>query len=390
MAGEDNGKGGKVQEIKRRSWGRLYAGTRNHRNIRTLREIHPNIWKSWYILIELAIECNDNGWIQSNPNLPLTWKSLASDLDIKRIDHVRRFIETLENLGMVETEPTRFSDGPFKDCRRIRLVSFNDRNYESDSSRDRTREWRKRLKNPDGEGENVTSPRRHRDVPEQNRTEQNRTDNNKQSATTKKNRSKKAKSDPPEIAVSLPSFDLTKDFYQEILSDFGGLGESVINAELKKASIYAQDRPKKYARGKDGRLVYARSYIMNWLTRAANSAGVTIGKAADPDAQKYRAEADPNCPHCGGCGISDVYEEGKHVGAQVCSCRHLDRKKKKPGNGKVKGEKMISPDPACRLCNAGLITLPSGKITVCDCIKKQTGDLNVNESRTTAGAGATS
>lgn len=151
-----------------RTWGRLYAGTRNHRKIRILRQRHPTMWFAWYVMIELAIECDDDGWIYVAPDRPYTWKELAQEIGTGRADTTERFVRTLIELGLAS-----YTEG-----KGIRLPSYSERNYESDFSAVRTRKYRERKKL---EGADVTSQERHSDVTvtpqsrDRTETEQNRT-----------------------------------------------------------------------------------------------------------------------------------------------------------------------------------------------------------------------
>lgn len=86
-----------------RLWGRLYAGTRNHRKIKILAERLPSLWTYWYVLIDLAIEVNDHGWIQISHGIPYSYKELAKELRIRRVDHAKTLCRTLEELKMIQT-----------------------------------------------------------------------------------------------------------------------------------------------------------------------------------------------------------------------------------------------------------------------------------------------
>lgn len=152
-----------------RTWGRLYAGTRNHRKIRILRQRHPTMWFAWYVLIELAIECDDDGWIYVTPDRPYTWRELAQEVGIGRSDHMERLVRTLVDLGLAS-----YTEG-----KGLRLISYSERNYESDFSAARTRKYRERKKLEEA---GVTSQERLSDVTvtpqsrDRTETEQNRTE----------------------------------------------------------------------------------------------------------------------------------------------------------------------------------------------------------------------
>jgi hypothetical protein len=118
-----------------RLWGRLYAGTRNHRKIKILAQRLPSLWTYWYVLIDLAIEVNDHGWIHISPGIPYSYKELAKELRIRRVDHAKTLCRTLEELKMIT-----ISD------KGILLNSFSERNFESDISTPRVQKYREKQK----------------------------------------------------------------------------------------------------------------------------------------------------------------------------------------------------------------------------------------------------
>ncbi|MFA4904688.1 MAG: phage replisome organizer N-terminal domain-containing protein [Desulfobaccales bacterium] len=142
-----------------RLWGRLYAGTRNHRKIKILAERLPSLWTYWYVLIDLAIEVNDHGWIHISPGIPYSYKELAKELRIRRVDHAKTLCRTLEELRMI----TIADKG-------ILLNSFSERNFESDFSTPRVRKYREKQKEAT---KNETDMKRFGNAKE---TDQNRTD----------------------------------------------------------------------------------------------------------------------------------------------------------------------------------------------------------------------
>jgi hypothetical protein len=141
-----NGKRG--NQIMGRQWGRLYAGTRNHRKVKVLREEHPNSLWIWYTLLDMAIETDDNGLIYVTPDQSYSEKNLAFELGMRSKRVLNPTLTTLEKLGMVEL------DGGF-----IKLTSFNERNYRSDDSAARMRNYRRNKKSEDGlNAESVMQP----------------------------------------------------------------------------------------------------------------------------------------------------------------------------------------------------------------------------------------
>ncbi len=78
-----------------RAWGRLYGGTRNHRKIKILREKFPEHWTAWYALIDMAIECDDAGWIYVFKGHPYTDKDLAKEMGFRFQKTARMFLELI-------------------------------------------------------------------------------------------------------------------------------------------------------------------------------------------------------------------------------------------------------------------------------------------------------
>lgn len=183
----------------------------------------------------------------------------------------------------------------------------------------------------------------------------------------------KAVPKPERIAVSYPSFDLPESYYKDLLTTFAALGEAKILAELRKASLYAQDWPQKYERidgTPGGKLVRFRTFINNWLTRASKDAGATAGTPG-PDMSGYQP-ADPNCSICKGMGIEHFERDGETWG-KICRCRLPGYKPgKEAGDAQRPDAETIGPAPGCD-CQNGLRTGPDGKAVICDCIKKQIG-----------------
>lgn len=116
-------------------WGRLYGGTYNHRKIVMLREKFPSDWRAWYVLIDLAIEVNDDGWIYASPGIPYNDSMLCRLLSIYRRIALRSFLDYLSMLDLI-----------MMDERGIRLQSYSDRNYISDNSTVRVRKYREKTK----------------------------------------------------------------------------------------------------------------------------------------------------------------------------------------------------------------------------------------------------
>lgn len=116
-------------------WGRLYGGTYNHRKINLLREQFPSDWRSWYVLIDLAIEVNDDGWIYASPGVPYDPKMLCKIIGIKRANTLQLFLNCLSMLDLIQVNHQG-----------ILLLSFAERNYISDCSTPRVQKYREKQK----------------------------------------------------------------------------------------------------------------------------------------------------------------------------------------------------------------------------------------------------
>jgi len=104
-----------------RTWGRLYLGTRNHRKIKTLRRRHPGSWKTFYLLLEMALETDEDGWIYLEPGQPYPLDELADEVD-ETPENLQSLLSTMADLGMVQVN----SQG-------VQFLSYCERQYKSDA-----------------------------------------------------------------------------------------------------------------------------------------------------------------------------------------------------------------------------------------------------------------
>lgn len=117
-------------------WGRLYGGTYNHRKIVMLREKFPSDWRSWYVLIDLAIEVDDDGWIYVSPGVPYELPMLSKILGIKRAITLQSFLNYLAIIDLITVND-----------KGILLLGFGERNYLSDCSTARVQKYREKIVN---------------------------------------------------------------------------------------------------------------------------------------------------------------------------------------------------------------------------------------------------
>jgi len=104
-----------------RTWGRLYLGTRNHRKIKTLRRRHPGSWKTFYLLLEMALETDDDGWIYLEPGQPYPLDELADEVD-ETPESLQALIDTMADLGMIHVN----GQG-------LQFLSYSERQFKSDA-----------------------------------------------------------------------------------------------------------------------------------------------------------------------------------------------------------------------------------------------------------------
>jgi hypothetical protein len=135
-----------------RTWGRLYLGTRNHRKIKTLRRRHPGSWKAFYVLLEMALETNDDGWIFIEPGQPYPIGELADEVD-ETPENLQGLLDTMAELGMIQ------SNG-----QGVQFLSYSERQFKSDEdAAERKRKSRERAKASKGGDGRAESPTSHSD-----------------------------------------------------------------------------------------------------------------------------------------------------------------------------------------------------------------------------------
>ena len=259
----------------KKSWGRLYGGTRNHRKIRLLAQKHPSLWTYWYVLIDLAIEVDDDGWIYVAPDRPYTFEELAQELHIKRADYAQRLCKTLEELGLI----TISDQG-------ILLDSFAERNFISDSSTPRVQKYRKNRKEA---LKKETGMKRFNNVSEtpQNRAEHSRTEQNGASP-------KKSNGDA-RPAFSCPHFELPQEYMDSLMKEYPRLDRDLIIREFSRMNDWLTDNPNKHKRRANGHLKNPRAFIRNWIERMEI-------RPSPGNETSIKKRHDPDCPQCRGSG----------------------------------------------------------------------------------------
>ena len=116
-----------------RTWGRLYLGTRNHRKIKTLRRRHKTSWKTFYLLLEMAIEVDDDGWIYLEHGQPYPIDELADEVD-ETTEELQELLSTMADLGLIQIN----GQG-------IQFLSYSDRQFKSDvDGAERAKRYRER------------------------------------------------------------------------------------------------------------------------------------------------------------------------------------------------------------------------------------------------------
>jgi len=269
-------------EFMGKPWGRLYGGTRNHRKIKILAERLPNLWTYWYVLIDLAIEIDDEGWIYVSPGVPYTMKELAKELRLYRESQVITLTDTLHKLGMI----TLCDKG-------LLLNSFAERNFISDNSTPRVQKYREKQK---ANTPKETDTKRFSNVSE---TPQSRTDT--ETDTEQKGASPKKSNGDARPAFSCSHFELPQEYIDSLIKDYPGLDRALLFRELGRMNDWLTDNPKKHQRRANGHLKNPRAFIRNWIERMEIQ---PIRERPTPTKKTF----DPSCPRCQGRGL---YESGK-------------------------------------------------------------------------------
>src|SRR5574343_374936 len=117
-----------------KQWGRLYSGTRHHPQIRRLRQECPDSWWIWYPLLEMAIEMDNNGYVDHAELEPMSMKQLAGEVGLRE----KKFTETvliMEKLKLI----TFFA-------KHLIVSSYNERQFKSDNISERVAKYRESLK----------------------------------------------------------------------------------------------------------------------------------------------------------------------------------------------------------------------------------------------------
>lgn len=93
------------------------------------------------------------------------------------------------------------------------------------------------------------------------------------------------------LAFSCPHFDIEADYFQQLSTDYPGLDNGRLLAEIKKAADYCSDNPKKHKRDSRGRVVNKKLYLRNWMERAQvpGQRGGPMSKAEQMTAANLKA-----------------------------------------------------------------------------------------------------
>lgn len=208
-----------------KTWGRLYAGTRNHRKIKILREEFPDHWTKWYVFLELAIECDDEGWIYVAPGVPFSPKQLAKELGFVRVKTSLAFINALVTLQLV----TSNENG-------LLINSFSERNFESDISTPRVQKYREKRRSEQIENDEMKRFSNVSETP-QNRTETEHIQNRTEHIQKTPRKSKKIETPlPDDFGIS-----------EAVKTWAAGKGFSRLEDHLESFKDYALSRGKTYA-----------------------------------------------------------------------------------------------------------------------------------------------
>ncbi|MGQ9689481.1 MAG: phage replisome organizer N-terminal domain-containing protein, partial [Desulfobaccales bacterium] len=314
-----------------RTWGRLYLGTRNHRKLKTLRRRHPGSWKTFYILLELALETDDDGWIYLEPGQPYPLEELADEVD-ETPENLQSLLRTMADLGLVQVN----GQG-------IQFLSYSERQFKSDADvAERVRRHREAKKaNPQETLQNsknehacniavtlqdrysnggVTPPDTDTDTDTDTELDPRR----KASLENKPNRKRKVglgNASPPNggAGVAKPAsktvfdsevFTITEELHHELCQRFPVLPPDQILAEYQECRDWCLDNrlaPKhrrKFAA--DGRLREPRRFLKNWFRKEEPDPAFVRAPPARPLPSEPDdiMVPDPKCPVCRGSGLA--------------------------------------------------------------------------------------
>ncbi|MFP3867671.1 MAG: phage replisome organizer N-terminal domain-containing protein [Desulfobacteraceae bacterium] len=320
-----------------KAWGRLYAGTRNHRKVKILRQRCPEAWWVIYPLLELAFESDDGGLIYIDHDLPFSLEELAADVYCEP-ELLEKALKIMETLKLVSYE------NGF-----IRFLSYEDRQFQSDDSKERVKRYREKIKqekkkDSDGNGDvTLQNSDGNGDVtpPEQNRTEQSTEHNNTRRCAEK--------TSAPSLASNSDWFD--KKFWPTYPSRNG---RKPGRAEARKA--YLDVRKQKDWPGEDAVLAALIAQIehKNWCDEQ--------GKFCPefPDAARWFKK-------------KRWTDEINLLPAPV---PYNPKKMRMPDD-------VVFPDPNCPICGgSGAVDQPDGSCKPCTCLKK-TEELKPNDRKAT-------
>lgn len=305
-----------------RTWGRLYAGTRNHRKIKMLREMHPHTWQSWYVLIDMAIECDDDGWIYISKDLAYSPRQLAHELGIRTENALSRFCESLVKLELAQVE------NGF-----VKLSGYSRRNFTQDISTGRVRKFRenansetfqKRFNETDG------------NVSETGRTEQNRTKQNKLlfesdgsvADIETKAQEKIAEKEKAMIPNPLPGPQDFPAFYKAYPKKQGravaekSWGKMALAGQLPPlddilSTLSKQIEKLRWTKENEQFIPLPSTYINQKRWEDEFDVEVRVSGGNGGTQPVVAKKNHPKCPKCHGSGV-EYYEEGKK--SRLCKC----------------------------------------------------------------------
>lgn len=329
------------------AWGRLYVGTRHHRKLRILRQRCPESWWIFYPLLEMAFEANDGGLVYLDPDIPFSPSELSIEVGLGSVDLLEATLKSMSELKLVSLESGL-----------VRFLSYNERQFQSDLSAERTRKYREKLKNQSprhGCDGVVTSPKQgcngvvtvhdhHSDdevtPPDTDTDTENR--NRKIKAVDAQspprppengNGNGNGKRQPP--AFSCECFEISHEYLEELSQTFPLLPAEYLTKEFfPRMRNWCLDNRKtpKHLKKFDarGRLKTPRSCFANWLKKEdpvrAECYSISPRATCLPEDPPGILVFDPNCPVCHG-------DPFKTMGKCKCATQASNQDQRKTEHG---------------------------------------------------------
>lgn len=292
-----------------RTWIRLYTGTRHHRKIEILKKACPGYWRAFYDLLEMAGECDDRGQVYVAPGRGYKTGEMAAELGISG-KNLENLLKNLEDFGII----SRDGEGI------IILKSYEERQFLTDESKERTQKYRERLKKEKTGDGSVTSRGRHGDVTVTPRDGEVVTAPEQSVCVTVLQPSHTTETECVDKGLTLTqnfkNFKIEAGQWGLLRMARKDLSRERLGEELCKADEHLTAHPQRHPRGEGGLLQEPMRFLREWLRRVEGQ-GIAAARPQAPMVKEEKPNGD--CKICGGTGITVGKFRGKEVQAR-CEC----------------------------------------------------------------------